>query len=205
MVMSFVGADGRAKDVSPSNPLPVTGGTGGGGGGGGSGDASAANQVLQTAQLEAINADLGAPDAAAATTDDGTFGLIPLFKRLLGKLPTLSGGAMPVLATASPTDKIGSNTREYDWANAQRTAIASTTSAELALPALGASREVMFHASSRCFVRMGGSPVPNATVGPAQMVLEAGERFHIRIPAGTTHYRVIRDTADGFLSLAAVL
>lgn len=66
MVMSFVGADGRAKDVSPSNPLPVTGGTGGGGGGGG--DASAANQVLQLAELQEINAKLSEPRTPTTTS-----------------------------------------------------------------------------------------------------------------------------------------
>ena len=69
MVMSFVGADGRAKDVSPSNPLPVTGGTGGGGGGGGGGgDASAANQVLQLAELQEINAKLSEPRTPTTTS-----------------------------------------------------------------------------------------------------------------------------------------
>lgn len=173
---------------------------------GGGGDASSANQALQIAQLEVINADLGAPDAPAATTDDGTFGIIPLLKRLLGKLPALSGGgAMPVLSTVSPTDTIGNNTRQYDWATSLRIAIGSTTSVAVGLPVLGTSREVMFHASSRCFVRFGDSGITAATVAAGHMVLEAGERFHIRIPTGTTHYRVIRDTADGFLNVAAVL
>lgn len=49
----FVGADGRAKEVSLDNPLPVTV-TSGTTPGGGSGDASAANQVLQLAELKSI-------------------------------------------------------------------------------------------------------------------------------------------------------
>lgn len=108
-------------------------------------------------------------------------------------------------ASANPADLYGNNTRRYNWTGSQRTAIGSTSSAALELPALGTSREVMFHASVRCFVRQGTSDVTAATVAAAQMVLEAGERFHIRIPPGTTHYRVIRDTTDGFLNVAAVL
>lgn len=108
-------------------------------------------------------------------------------------------------AATNPADAYGNNTRRYDWTNSQRTAIGSTTSAAVELPVLSTSREIMFHASSRCFVRQGTNAVAAATVAAGQLVLEAGERFHIRIPAGTTHYRVIRDTADGFLNVTAVL
>lgn len=205
----FVGADGRAKEVSLDNPLPVTitNGTTPGGG-----DASAAKQDQQTAQLSAINADLGAPADAPAASDNATAGLIPLWKRalqgittIIGRLPALVGGLIPVVATASATDVIGNGTRQYDWFNGLRQATTSASTAATALPSLGISREVMFHASSRCFVRMGDSGVIAATAGAGQMVVEAGERFHIRIPTGTTHFRVIRDTADGFLNVVAVL
>lgn len=39
---------------------------------------------------------VGATDDAAASSDSGTFSLIALLKRLLGKLPALSNGAVPV-------------------------------------------------------------------------------------------------------------
>lgn len=86
--------DGRAVAGGPAQPVYITNATGdpvpttGGGGGGGSGDASAANQTTQIAAEQAIQAALGAPADAAATTDAGTFSLIALFKRLLGKLTT---------------------------------------------------------------------------------------------------------------------
>lgn len=48
------------------------------------------------ATVLATSAALGAKADAAATTDAGTFSLIAFFKRLLGKLPDLSGGRIPV-------------------------------------------------------------------------------------------------------------
>lgn len=85
MASTFLGGGGGDASI-----------VGGGGGGGGAGDASAANQTLQLVQLQEINADLGAPNAAAANSDDGTFGLLPLVKRLLGKIPALVSGRIPV-------------------------------------------------------------------------------------------------------------
>jgi hypothetical protein len=113
-----------------------------------------------------------------------------------------TGNPIPFLA--SPTDPTGNGTRQYDWTNSLRQAVSSTSTAAIAFPSLGTSREVMFHASSRCFVRMGDGSVSAASIAAGQMVLEAGERFHIRLAVGVTHFRVIRDTADGFLNIAAV-
>ena len=112
---------------------------------------------------------------------------------------------LPALTTASPTDPTGNGTRAYDWAAGLRQAVAATSSAAVAFPTLGISREVMLHASTRCFIRMGGSDVAAASVSAGQLVLEAGERFHVRLPAGVTHFRLIRDTADGFLNVTAVV
>lgn len=95
-------------------------------------------------------------------------------------------------------------TRAYDFASSQRTAIGSASSAATALPALGSSRELMLHASARCFIRFGASDVAAASAAAGQLVLEQGERFHFQVPVGVTHYRVIRDTADGFLNVTAV-
>ncbi len=46
--------------------------------------------------LSNIDADLGATSDAAATSDTGTFSLIALTKRLLGKIPALVSGRIPV-------------------------------------------------------------------------------------------------------------
>lgn len=157
------------------------------------------------AEFDGVEEALGAPADAAAGSDGATSGLIGLVKRLLGKLPALNNGNVPVLTTASATDANGNGTRQYDWANGLRQAVTGTSSAATALPTLGTSREVMFHASSRCFVRMGDSNVAAAAAAAGHMVLEAGERFHIRIATGVTHFRVIRDSADGNLNVTAVL
>lgn len=178
---------------------------GGGGGGGGTGDASAANQVLQTTQLTAINADLGAPDDAAATTDGGTFGIIPLIKRglanwtaLLARIPALQNGAVPISGIAA--DGFGNGTREYNLAQGTRTAVATASSAAVPIGTLGASRELMLIASTRCFVRFGTSAVTAALATDANVLpVPVDAMFHLRLPAGVTHFTVIRDTADGFL------
>jgi len=177
----------------------------GGGGGGGTGDASAANQVLQTAQLTAINTDLGAPDDAAATTDAGTFGVIPLIKRgltnwtsLLARIPALQSGAVPV--TGISADGFGNGTREYNLAQGTRTAVVTASSAAIPIGTLGTSRELMLVASTRCFVRFGTSAVSAAAATDTTVLaLPADAMFHLRVPAGVTHFTVIRDTADGFL------
>lgn len=114
------------------------------------------------------------------------------------KTPALVGGA-------SPTIDAQGGTRYYDWAQNKRAAVGSTSSAADTIPSLYASREMMAHASVRCFVRFGGSGVSAASAGANQLIVEAGERFHFRVNAGDTHFRVIRDTADGHLSLTAVI
>ena len=106
-MLAFQGSDGKSKTVSPTNPLPVTGG---GGGGGGGGDASAANQTLQLTELQAINADLGGTDDAPAASPTATAGIGALLRlglqnaataltnwtTLLGRIPALVNGAVPV-------------------------------------------------------------------------------------------------------------
>lgn len=77
---------------------------GGGGGGGGTGDASAAKQDQQTTQLTAINGDLGAPADAAASSDDGTFGVIPLLKRALQRITAIVGHVDGLEGSATSID-----------------------------------------------------------------------------------------------------
>ena len=120
--------------------------------------------------------------------------------------PSAPGEHIPVVVqgTAFTTDTQG-GTRTYDWAGNSRTAVATASTAAAALPTLSASRELMAHASTRCFVRFGASDVGAASAAAGHLVLEAGERFHFRVATGNTHFRVIRDTADGFLTLTAVV
>ena len=80
----------------------VSGGSGGGGGSSTS-DTSEATQLLVKAAVQNLDADLGAPGDAAASSDAGTFSLIALIKRglsnwttLLGRLPSLVNGRVPV-------------------------------------------------------------------------------------------------------------
>jgi hypothetical protein len=107
-------------------------------------------------------------------------------------------------APVSTTDT-KNGTREYDFAGNVRQTVTSTSTAAVTLPTLYASREVMVHAAERCVIRLGGSDVAAATVASGQLILEAGERFHFRVAAGVTHFRAIRDTVDGFVSITAVV
>lgn len=104
-----------------------------------------------------------------------------------------------------PTSDALGGTRTYDWTNNVRTAVGVASTAAAALPTLSASREVMVHASQRCFVRLGASDLAAASAGAGQLIVEPGERFHFRVNAGHTHFRVIRDTLDGFVTITAVV
>ena len=115
-----------------------------------------------------------------------------------GKTPALVSGAVPT------TDSKG-GTRQYDFPGNVRQAVATASTSAVPLPTLYTSREVMVHSSERCFVRFGDSAVTAAAAGNGQLILEPGERFHLRFAAGVTHFRVIRDTTDGFLSITAVV
>lgn len=79
-------ADGSGPYAINAAGVATLIGAGGGGGGGGG-----AVTVADGADVA-----MGATADAAATSDAGTFSLIALFKRLLGKLPTLASGRMPV-------------------------------------------------------------------------------------------------------------
>jgi len=86
---------GTAAVSAASLPLP-------------SGAATAANQATEIASLGNIDADLGAPADAAATSDTGTFGVIALIKRgltnwttLLGRVPSLTVSSTRLLVDGS--------------------------------------------------------------------------------------------------------
>jgi len=67
------------------------------------GAATSANQATEITSLSNIDADLGAKADAAASTDAGTFSLIALFKRLLGKITAVDTGNVTVAASALPS------------------------------------------------------------------------------------------------------
>ena len=173
--------------------------SGGGGGGGGGGAVTVADgaDVAQGATTQ----------AAAAAAGTGNYSLIQAAKRallnwaaLLARIPALESGRMPVEAVAVATDANGNGTREYNLSAATRTVVGSTSSAAVAIGTLGTSREVMWIASSRCFVRLGTSAVTAAAAADANVLpIAVDSMFHIRLPAGVTHYTVIRDTADGII------
>lgn len=92
----------------------------------------------------------------------------------------------------------GSGTREYNKAGITRQAVGAA-SARVALPSLGASRELYVMSNTRCYFLAGDSSVV-AAAGTSHP-LAADERFHLRIPATATHIAYIRDSADGFISI----
>ena len=88
--------------VDADGKLVVTG-VAGGGGGSGTSDTTEATQLLVKAAVQNLDADIGTPADAAASSDSGTFGLIALVKRglgnwtsLLGRIPQLVGGRVQV-------------------------------------------------------------------------------------------------------------
>lgn len=104
--MQGLNPDGKLQmvKVDADGKLVVTGIAGGGGGGGsGTSDTTEATQLLVKAAVQNLDADVGAPADAAATSDTGTFSLIALAKRalqnwttLLARIPALVNGRTPV-------------------------------------------------------------------------------------------------------------
>jgi hypothetical protein len=89
-------------------------------------------------------------------------------------------------------------TRDYNLAEATRTVTGAASSAAVAFGALGESREVMLTCTERCYVAIGGEGVGAASgANAAVLPVAADEKFHLKLKAGETHYRVIRDSADG--------
>lgn len=115
------------------------------------------------------------------------------------------GGGIAVLRTAgSAVDPYGTGTRPYNIDAGTRHAVGATSSTAIDIVPLGPSRELLLISSTRCFIRWGGSGVTAAAAGNGVLPLPADVMFHIRIPVGVTHFRVIRDSADGFITQIAV-
>lgn len=126
------------------------------------------------------------------------------------KFDQVAGGVIPVVKIETPTtplpttDSLG-GTRAFNWANNVREAFTTSSTAAIALPTLGTSRELRVHTSVRAFIRFGASDVAAATVAAGQMISPADVPDVIRIPSGQTHVRVIGETASGSISLTAVV
>ena len=123
-----------------------------------------------------------------------------------GQIIGSSAAPVQVAATTAipTTDSLG-GTRAFNWANNVREAYGTTSTAAIALPTLGASREMRIHTSVRAFIRFGASDVSPATVAAGQMISPADAPDVIRVPVGQTHVRVIGETASGSISLTAVI
>jgi hypothetical protein len=104
-------------------------------------------------------------------------------------LPTGAATSAAQASELAAVQAIG--TRAY--AAGSRLAVVTADAATSGL----AATEVLLHASTRCFVRAG------AVATNADIPLEAGEKFHMRLTSGQ-QIHVIRDTADGFLNVVPV-
>jgi hypothetical protein len=92
------------------------------------------------------------------------------------------------------------STREYTFSAGTRTTVSGTSSAAIAIGTMGVGREIMLIASTRCFIKFGASDVTAAAATDTDVLaLPADVMFHLRVPSGVTHFRVIQDSAGGFL------
>lgn len=167
----------------------------------------------------ATAAVFGAPDSAAAANEGSTSGIIGLLKALLrdlrARLPALGQALMnasvPVVVASnqsalsvSPTI-LGQTTREYALANTVAQAFTDTSTAAVSLPTLGASREVQLMPTEPCWIVWGNSGVAAAAALSGNKLIAAYSGEVVVIPAGATHFRVIRAGAtNGTLQIAPV-
>jgi hypothetical protein len=113
----------------------------------------------------------------------------------------LSADRSAAVVLSTEDNSLLSGTREYNMAGITQQAVGAA-SARVALPTLGASREIYVMATTRCFF-LNGDVTVVAAAGTSHP-LAADERFHLRVPAGATHIAYIRDSADGFISIVPV-
>jgi hypothetical protein len=158
------------------------------------GAATSALQTTGNTSLSNIDADLGAPSDAAWTGTGNATAIAALKAIATAALDTSP-------ATVTPTT-LGQTTREYTLSAGLRTAFTATSTTEAALPSLGATRELRICASQRCWLITGATGVSAASAGNTSLPIPADSVEVIRIPSGHTHFRVIRDTADGFIHMA---
>jgi hypothetical protein len=167
-------------------------------------------QVTQPVSVDALPLPNGA--ATQLTLADALTKLGEILTRLDTPLPLPIGAStddmldviyQALLATLTVKDVQG-GTRYYDVPGNVYTAFGAASTAAIALPTLGASNEVMFHATERCFISLGDAGVAAAQVGAGHLIVGAGERFHMRVTAGDTHFRVIQHEDAGVLTITAV-
>jgi len=101
--------------------------------------------------------------------------------------------------TFAINDQLAAGTREYN--TPVRQAVGSS-SATIAIPTLGLTREVYIMSNTSLFFLTGNNLV--AAASNTSHPLNASERFHFKIPTGHTHIAFIRDSVDGFVTIASV-
>jgi hypothetical protein len=115
---------------------------------------------------------------------------------------SVSGPLTDVQLRAAPVpvapSVLGQTVAQPTFAGTRATVTGTATTAA-ALPALGASRRLRLRARAACLFRSGDGTVVAAADGNS-LALDAGSEV-IVIPAGHTHFSVIRDTEDGVLDL----
>jgi hypothetical protein len=165
---------------------------------------------LRAAAIAITGALTDAQLRAAAVAVSGSVSLaasLPAGANNIGDVDVLSLPALP-----AGTNNIGdvdvltlplaaTTTREHNPTGARRTSLAASNN--VALPTLGASREIYVFASADCFVRTGDNAVTAADDGNSHPLV-AGERFYFRVPVAHTHIAAIRATADGVVTIRSV-
>ena len=106
------------------------------------------------------------------------------------------------VAVTPPTN--ATTTRVFNFGAAIRQAFTATSTAAIALPTLGATREIRFAPGARCWIRFGDSGVAAAEAAANSFPLEANYPELFPVPVGATHFRIIRDTADGSIHMTPV-
>lgn len=91
-------------------------------------------------------------------------------------------------------------------AGARTASGAATGTTTVALPTLGPDRWIRVHATAAAWVNFGaasGGSAAAATVAGTSIPLPAGAVEYFRVPIGPTHFAVLRDSADGFVTIHA--
>lgn len=107
----------------------------------------------------------------------------------------------PIQTTGGPDE---ASVGEYADGAGVRVAVTASSAAH-ALPVLSASRRVRVCGSVRAFLRFGGAGV-SASLAGTSIPFVADTPETVKVPAGATHFAVIRDAAaDGHIHLQPVV
>lgn len=114
----------------------------------------------------------------------------------------LGSPATPVTpSTPLPTTGGADEASVAEYAAGLRQAVGASSTAAVTLPTLGASRRLRVMANTRCWLRFGMSGVGAAAADGDSIPFAPDSPEVVKVPAGATHFRVIRDSADGFVTL----